>query len=50
MQAPGIHEVNVPGGYAESLVTNKDHLLAIVDVEGQQVADFVAFNEYDDHE
>jgi uncharacterized protein len=39
------HEVLVPGGYGTAFAARAGQLVEIVDVEGQQVADFVAFAE-----
>ncbi|HHU31384.1 MAG TPA: urea carboxylase-associated family protein [Clostridia bacterium] len=39
-----IFEVRVPGGYARAFEAKKGQLLKIIDIEGQQVADFIAFN------
>jgi uncharacterized protein len=44
-----IQEVLIPGKYARAFEVRKGQLLQIVDVEGQQVADFFAFNK-DNHE
>lgn len=43
-----ISEVRIPGGYAKAFEVKRDQLLTITDVEGQQVADFFAFNK-DNH-
>ena len=45
-----ILEVLVPAGHARALILKRGQLLEIVDVEGQQVADFIAFSEQDRHE
>jgi len=39
-----IQEVLIPGKYARAFEAKKGQLLQIIDVEGQQVADFFAFN------
>jgi len=39
-----IREILVPGRYAKAFEVKKGQLLQIIDVEGQQVADFFAFN------
>lgn len=44
-----IREVLIPGRYARAFEVNKGQLLQIIDVEGQQVADFFAFSK-DNHE
>jgi len=44
-----ISEVRIPGGYAKAFEVKNGQLLQIIDVEGQQVADFFAFNK-DNHE
>ena len=38
-------EILVPGGHGTAFVARAGQLVEIVDVEGQQVADFVAFAE-----
>src|SRR3984957_3600724 len=42
---PGWQEILVPGGHGTAFVARADQLVEIVDVEGQQVADLVAFAE-----
>jgi len=42
-----IEEVLVPAGHARAFRVPKGALLEIVDVEGQQVADFISINEQD---
>jgi len=37
-------EIVVPGGYARAFEVEKGNLITVVDVEGGQIADFVAFN------
>ena len=44
-----IQEVLIPGRYAKAFEVKKQQLLQIIDVEGQQVADFFAFNK-ENHE
>ena len=44
-----VAEIRIPGGHARSFQVKKGQLLQIIDVEGQQVADFFAFNK-DNHE
>jgi uncharacterized protein YcgI (DUF1989 family) len=44
-----IQEVLIPGRYAKAFEVKKGQLLQIIDVQGQQVADFFAFNK-DNHE
>src|ERR1700730_7415897 len=39
--------VTIPGGHGTALVAKAGQLVAITDLEGQQVADFVAFAERD---
>jgi uncharacterized protein YcgI (DUF1989 family) len=39
-----IQEIRVPGGHARAFEVNEGQFLTIIDVEGQQVADFFAFN------
>ena len=39
-------EVLVPGGFGTAFVAKAGQLVVIEDVEGQQVADFVAFAEH----
>jgi uncharacterized protein YcgI (DUF1989 family) len=39
-----VSEIRVPGGHARTFEMKKGQLLTITDVEGQQVADFIAFN------
>ena len=39
-----ISELRIPGSYARAFEVKKGQLLQIVDVEGQQVADFFAFH------
>ncbi len=39
-----LKEVLVPGGFARSFDAKKGQLLKIIDIEGQQVADFFSFN------
>ncbi|MCB5364352.1 urea carboxylase-associated family protein [Pusillimonas sp. CC-YST705] len=41
-----IAEIVVPGGHARAFEVKEGQLLEIIDVEGQQVADFFAFNEH----
>jgi uncharacterized protein YcgI (DUF1989 family) len=41
----GLQEIGVPGGYGAAFVAKTGQLVEIVDVEGQQVADFIAFAE-----
>jgi uncharacterized protein YcgI (DUF1989 family) len=41
----GPWEILVPGGHGAAFVAKSGQLVEIVDVEGQQVADFVAFAE-----
>jgi hypothetical protein len=45
-----INEIRVPGGYAKAFEMKKLQLLTIIDVEGQQVGDFIAFNRSDPNE
>lgn len=42
-----VSEVRVPGGYAKAFEMKKSQFLTIIDVEGQQVGDFVAFSKSD---
>lgn len=42
-----IEEIVVPGGHARAFQVKQGQLLQIIDVEGQQVADFFAFSEHD---
>ena len=44
-----IREVLIAGGYARAFEVKNGQLFQILDVEGQQVADFFAFNK-DNHE
>lgn len=37
-------EVLVPGGYARAFEVEKDDLITVIDLEGGQIADFIAFN------
>ena len=39
-----INEILVPGGHAKAFEAKKGQLIRVIDVEGQQVADFIAFN------
>jgi uncharacterized protein YcgI (DUF1989 family) len=39
-----ISELRIPGSYAKAFEVKKGQLLQIIDVEGQQVADFFAFH------
>ena len=39
-----INEILVPGGYAKAFEADKGQLIKVTDIEGQQVADFIAFN------
>lgn len=39
-----LRQILVPGGFARNFEARKGQFLKIVDVEGQQVADFIAFN------
>src|SRR5258708_40122583 len=41
----GPWEIPVPGGHGTAFVAKSGQLIEIIDVEGQQVADFVAFAE-----
>ncbi len=45
-----ISEVRIPGGHARAFEVKSGELLQIIDVEGQQVADFFAFNTQDHEE
>jgi uncharacterized protein YcgI (DUF1989 family) len=45
-----VREVRVPGGYAKAFEIKKSQFLSIIDVEGRQVGDFVAFNRSNLHE
>src|SRR5690554_5462159 len=45
-----VSEFVIPGGHARAFQVRQGHLLQVTDVEGQQVADFFAFNELDHHE
>src|ERR1700745_3662841 len=38
-------EILIPGGHGEAFAARAGHLVEIIDLEGQQVADFVAFAE-----
>lgn len=42
-----IKEIRVPGGHARAFEMKKSQFLTIMDVEGQQVGDFIAFNKSD---
>jgi uncharacterized protein YcgI (DUF1989 family) len=42
-----VAEITIPGGHGAALVAKAGQLVAITDLEGQQVADFVAFAERD---
>jgi uncharacterized protein YcgI (DUF1989 family) len=42
-----IKEIRVPGGHAKAFEMRKSQFLAIIDIEGQQVGDFLAFNKSD---
>ncbi len=42
-----VKEIRVPGGHAKAFEMRKSQFLTIIDVEGQQVGDFVAFNKSD---
>jgi uncharacterized protein len=44
-----IPEIRIPGGHARAFELKKGQLLTVIDVEGQQVADFFAFNK-ENHE
>ena len=44
-----IHEIRVPAGHARAFEVKKSQFLTIIDLEGQQVGDFIAFNK-DNHE
>jgi uncharacterized protein YcgI (DUF1989 family) len=41
--AVGLEEILIPGGFGAAFKVSADDLLEVVDVEGQQVADFIAF-------
>ena len=43
-----IREIRIPAGHARAFEVKKSQSLTIIDLEGQQVGDFVAFNK-DDH-
>lgn len=45
--AVGLEETLIPGGFGASFQTIAGDLVEIVDVEGQQVADFIAFGAVD---
>lgn len=45
-----ISEILVPGGHARAFELEKGQFLEIIDVEGQQVADFIAFSKQDHQE
>jgi len=45
-----ISELRIPGSYARAFEVKKGQLLQIIDVEGQQVADFFAFHKADPEE
>jgi len=47
-EAKFVDEILVPGGHARAFSVKQGQFLQITDVEGQQVADFFAFNQ-DDH-
>jgi uncharacterized protein YcgI (DUF1989 family) len=42
-----VHEEFIPPKHASAFVVKKDQYVRIIDVEGQQVGDFVLFNEHD---
>jgi uncharacterized protein YcgI (DUF1989 family) len=42
-----VEEIRVPGGYAKAFEMKRSQFLMIIDVEGQQVGDFLAFNAFD---
>ncbi len=44
---PKVNEVLVPAGHGRAFRVPKGALLEVVDVEGQQVADFISINELD---
>jgi uncharacterized protein YcgI (DUF1989 family) len=37
-------EIKVPGGYARAFEVERGSLITVIDIEGGQVADFIAFN------
>lgn len=41
-----IREITIPGGYGKAFEVNKGDYIVVTDVEGKQVADFIAFNRY----
>lgn len=42
-----VQEIRIPGAYARAFEVKKGQLLMVMDIEGQQVADFIAFNKDD---
>jgi uncharacterized protein YcgI (DUF1989 family) len=42
-----VKEICVPGGLADAFEMKESQFLTIIDVEGQQVGDFLAFNRFD---
>jgi uncharacterized protein len=47
---PAANEVLIPGGHGRAFPVEKGQFLEVIDVEGQQVADFVAFAAVDRRE
>jgi len=39
-----VKEIRVPGGHAREFEMQQEQFLSIIDLEGKQVADFIAFN------
>jgi len=50
MDKKNFQEVRIPGGYARAFRVKAGQYLSIIDVEGKQTADFVAFSDKDRNE
>lgn len=46
-QAAECEEITIPGGFGAAFIVKAGDVLEVVDAEGQQVADFIAFSERD---
>ena len=42
-----VQDILVPGGFARSFEAKKGQKIKVIDVEGKQVSDFMAFNKDD---
>ena len=50
IEIPSPQEVRVPGGRARAFKVNRGQAVTVIDLEGGQVADFIAFNRADTRE